>query len=163
MFYSIDKIFILGLLKNKKSIESKFNNLFVSKEDRQKIVYHFTEGIGHNTTNDGSYNASLRQILSHSTKDNISKNIFENHIKIIEKGYIGKYKNIMILEDDAIWDVKKSQQMIMKVNKFVLSYPFSFDILYLGYCNFPYLFSAMNITNPSFVRPFSLYVLTVIL
>ena len=154
MFYSIDKIFVLGLLKNKKHIEHKFNNLF-SFEDKKKVVYHYTEGVGNNSNNDGSYNANLKQILAHNTNDAISRNIFQNHINIIEQGYLGNYRNIMILEDDAIWDIKKSQPILTKMNKYILNESHTFDILYLGYCNYPYVFSAINIFNPSIVRPFS--------
>jgi len=154
MFHSIDKIFVLGLLKNKKSIEEKFNNLFVSKDDKMKIVYHYTEGVKNRTNNDGSYDANLKEILGHNTKDEISKDIFINHIKIIEKGYLGKHKNIMVLEDDAIWNVKTALPIVTKMNNFILKKPSSFDILYMGYCNYPYMFSSFNIRNPSIVRPF---------
>lgn len=154
MFHSIDKIFVLGLLKNKKSIEEKFNNLFVSKDDKMKIVYHYTEGVKNRTNNDGSYDANLKQILGHNTNDAISKDIFINHIKIIEKAYLGKHQNIMVLEEDAVWNVKKALPIVTKMNNFILTQPKSFDILYLGYCNYPFVFSALNLRNPSIVRPF---------
>jgi hypothetical protein len=154
MFNSIDKIFVLGLLKHKKAIEEKFNNLFVSNDDKKKLVYHYTEGVGNQTSNDGSYNANLKQILGHNTTDAISKDIFMNHIKIIEKAYLGKHQNIMVLEDDAVWDVKKALPIVTKMNNFILTQPKSFDILYLGYCNYPFMFSAFNLKNPSIVRPF---------
>ena len=111
MFHSIDKIFVLGLQKHQESIENKFNNLFSSNDDKKKLVYHYTQGVGNQTSNDGSYDANLRQILGHNTNDAISKDIFVNHIKIIEKAYLGKHKNIMVLEDDAVWDVKKALPM----------------------------------------------------
>ena len=82
MFLNVDKIIVLGLLKNKEKIEKKFSNMFT--DHTKKLEYHLVPGVG-STQNDGNYYSSLWSILHHRTIDNISKDIFKNHVNIYKK------------------------------------------------------------------------------
>lgn len=156
-YYSLDKIFVLSLIRNKNIVQEKFNTMF-SKDDKQKrLTFYFTEGIknNNNPVNNGNYDASLREIITHTSIDAISKNIFLNHMSILKLAKEKKYQNIMILEDDAIWNNEQANKMIPIVNKYVEKNKFNFDICYLGYINHPYIFSFPDMFNFNFVKPYS--------
>ena len=108
MIYNVDKIFILGLLKNKTKIEKKFNSIFQDKRFSGKLDYYLVPGVG-SATNDGLYDTSLWSIINHKTMDNISKDIFKNHVDIYQKSKEMNYDRVMILEDDAIFQSEKNK------------------------------------------------------
>jgi hypothetical protein len=147
---NVDKIIILGLLRNKNKIEKKFSKIFSQNQDMKKLEYHLVEGIG-STQNDGNYNSSLWSILNHSTLDNISKDIFTNHVNIYKYALKNNMERILVLEDDAYFEnINRNQEKY--INNF-LSKNKSYDILYLGYCNWPWMWSTWK--NLHIVKPFS--------
>lgn len=148
MFFNIDKIFVLSLIKHKDSVKKKFNTIF--SENREKLSFEFVRGVGSNK-NDGQFDSNLFSILQHSTVDDISMNIFHNHIQIIKKAVDLKLNQICILEDDAIFD-SISEQKMETINRWLDEH--EWDIFYLGYCNWPYIVSFPTLT-PGIIRPMS--------
>jgi len=141
MFFNVDKIFVLGLMKNKKKIESKFSKIF-SNTDAKKLEYHFVSGVG-STQNDGMYHSSLWSILNHNTIDNISKDIFKNHMDIYRKAKESNFDRILVLEDDAYFK-DYSVKQLQFLNLWLGKYQSTYDILYLGYTNWPWLWSTFH-------------------
>ena len=141
----VDKVVVLGLEKNQEHIKKKFSKVF----KQNKVDYFITKGVG-TRQNDGQVDASYWSILNHNATDEISKDIFKNHIEIIKRAYEDQsIKNILILEDDAEfknWDQKRWEN----VETFLKLYQEEWDIFYLGYCNWPYLWSYF--IRPSILR-----------
>ena len=146
MFFNVDKIIVLGLLKNKAEIEKKFSSMFT--DHTKKLEYHLVPGVG-STQNDGNYHSSLWSILHHRTIDNISKDIFKNHVNIYKNARRNNWNRILVLEDDVVFP-----KIYPKQNKVVnrwLTENKSYDILYLGYCNWPWIWSTFR--NSYIVKP----------
>lgn len=151
MLHNVDKIFILGLLKNKTRIISKFDSIFNDKLFDGKLEYHLVNGVG-SATNDGLYDSSLWSILQHKTMDRISRDIFKNHVDIYKKSKQMDYERVMILEDDAIFTSYKNQNQLNFLNSYIRNNE-NYDIFYLGYVNWPILWSSFS--NPFVIKPFS--------
>lgn len=148
MALHVDKVFILSLLKNKEKVEKKFTSMFDSSMHK-KLEFFYIGGCGPNTTNDGQYDSTLVSILKHNTIDEISKDIFKNHVSIYRKAKKEGLKRIMILEEDAFFTSMPVSQC-NAVNKFLTTK--SYDIFYLGYVNWPRIwstFSSFHIVQPS--------------
>ena len=151
MLHNVDKIFILGLLKNKTRIISKFDSIFNDKSFDGKLEYYLVNGVG-SATNDGLYDSSLWSILQHKTMDRISRDIFKNHVDIYKKSKQMDYERVMILEDDAIFTSYKNQNQLNFLNSYIRNNE-NYDIFYLGYVNWPILWSSFS--NPFVIKPFS--------
>lgn len=149
MFYNLDKIFILGLIKNKEQIEKKFSSMF--PYHTKKLEYFLVPGIGSNQ-NDGCYDSSLLSILKHNTVDNISRDIFKNHVAIYKKAKTENLNRIMILEDDAVFSDNIPYNQKNTINRWIKENT-KYDILYLGYCNWPWIMSTFQ--NLFIVKPYS--------
>ena len=48
-------------------------------------------------------NCTLLELICHTSWDETSQNIYNNHLKTIKKSIDKKFKNVVILEDDAIF------------------------------------------------------------
>ena len=135
---SVDSIYILGLQK----YETETYNAFKSILPLNKTKFIMKEGVG-NTHNDGKMQSSLWNILNHNTIDAVSKDIFKNHISIIRNAYYtSREESILILEEDARfpnWNQRKWD----RIEKFLMENKHSWDVFYLGYCNWPFLSSFM--------------------
>ena len=134
----VDKVYVLGLQKKEEKIRKYFNQIF----PESKLLYFFTNGVGA-TQNDGQMQSSLWNILTHSTIDNVSMDIFSNHMKMIQEAYQSNYQNVLFLEDDArfpSWNQKQWQEIEiwLQNNQQV------WDIFYLGYCNWPWIWSILK-------------------
>lgn len=136
MNIDVSRISVLGLEKNKEKIEQKFNSFFPNR----KIDYFITKGVG-TTQNDGTTTSSFWNILNHNTIDKISIDIFNNHISIIKNAWEDEtIDTILILEDDAVFR-NWNQEKWNKVEYWLKEHKDSWDIFYLGYCNWPKLWS----------------------
>jgi hypothetical protein len=137
----VNRIYVLGLQKNETEIHSAYKSI-LPLEKTQMVL---KEGVG-NSQNDGKMESSLWKILNHSTIDAVSRDIFKNHISIIREAYENTTnETVLILEEDARfpnWDQKKWDN----IENFLRTYPTSWDIFYLGYCNWPY-FSSLMVTK----------------
>jgi hypothetical protein len=137
----VNRIYVLGLQKNETEIHSAYKSI-LPLEKTQMVL---KEGVG-NSQNDGKMESSLWKILNHSTIDAVSRDIFKNHISIIREAYENTTnETVLILEEDARfpnWNQKKWDN----IENFLTKYPTSWDIFYLGYCNWPY-FSSLMVTK----------------
>ena len=80
---NVDKIVVLGLEKNEKTIRSKFDGIFSNR----RVDYFITKGVG-TAQNDGMMSSSLWKIMCHDTIDKISIDIFKNHVEIIKQCFL---------------------------------------------------------------------------
>jgi hypothetical protein len=142
MKISVDKVVVLTLEKNEKKIKNKFDPLFPKKQ----LEYYITKGVG-TTQNDGTMNSSLWKIMCHDTIDKISIDIFKNHVNIIKKCFHNpNIQTVLILEDDAYfpnWDQVKWN----KTEQWLQQNPQRWDIFFLGYCNWPTMWSKITTRN----------------
>lgn len=155
MLYNIDKIIVLSLIKNKNSVEAKFNAIF--EKDKGKLYYYYVKGVG-SKRNDGKMNTTFLQILQHSETDIISQDIFKNHINIMRLAKERKWKNILVLEEDSYLATEtkqvKGSRRIKILEKWIEEKRLNnIDILYLGYLNWPYAWTSINYKDPFIVYP----------
>ena len=139
---NVDRIVVLGLEKNERTIRKKFDGIFPNK----KVSYFITKGVG-TAQNDGMMSSSLWKIMCHDTIDKISIDIFKNHVEIIKQCFYNPYiHNVLILEDDACfpnWDQKKWN----KTEHWLKKNSEKWDIFFLGYCNWPSMWSIFKTRN----------------
>lgn len=101
-----------------------------------------------NKKNNGQGKLSLSQILSHETPDEVSKDIYENHIEMIRKAYNKGWDRVLFLEDDARFEPSIDKKQIVNIQNFLKTK--EWDIFYLGYCPWPYIISFP--LSPNIVR-----------
>lgn len=134
-FYG-EKIYILGLeRKDSPQWRSEFESIL----PKEKIEFFIGKGI-QNPKNDGTFDTSLKSIMNFEICDPVSKDIFQNHVKILQDAYEKNYSTIMVLEDDATfpnWDSEKWDRIQSDLQK----YQAKWDICYLGYCQWPFFLS----------------------
>ena len=141
----VDKIIVLGLLKNKSTIETKFQNIF-NEKNFQKTEFYLVPGVG-SRMNNASMNAKLPDILRHTATNKISEDIFYNHIDIVKKYYEKNdtdSNRILILEEDCEFDTSRCsshEKNQKKITDFLVNPASSWDVLFLGYTNWPLPFS----------------------
>jgi len=126
----VENIYILGLKKNEIKIRQEFENNF----PKEKTIFVMKDGVTSNT-NVGTMSSTLWNILSHNTIDEVSQDIFKNHMEIIRNAYDHGKESILILEEDARfpdWNETKWKN----IETWLMSSK-SWDIFYLGYCNWP--------------------------
>ena len=132
----VDKVSVLGLTKHETKIKTYFDSIF----HKDQLNYCFKPGVGANS-NDGQMTSSLWSILNHNTVDRVSKDIFQNHIEMIRNAYMDPtVKYLLMLEDDARfpqWDQTKWDE----IQTWLVSNTTQWDIFYMGYCNWPCLWS----------------------
>lgn len=89
--------------------------------------------------NDGGEKVdTLYEIYKHNICDETCKNIASNHLKLIQEAYDKNLENILILEDDAIFE-KISAKRLFKVISWLTRN--KWDMFYFGYCPWPILAS----------------------
>lgn len=98
--------------------------------------------------NNGKGTLSMSQILSHNAPDEVSMDIYKNHIMMIQEAYSKGYDRVLFLEDDARFEDKLDPIQIQNI-KYVLKNK-EWDIFYLGYCPWPYVISFP--VSPNIVR-----------
>jgi hypothetical protein len=139
MKFFVDKVVVLT---TEQKITDKWKSRYLDFFSENKVEFFVTKGIGA-TQNSGNIDESLSTILRHNSSDAVSRDILKNHLAIIQKSIDDRtIQNVMILEDDAIfpnWNNKKWNRIetwLQKNNN-------TWDIFFLGYCQWPYLFSFM--------------------
>lgn len=100
--------------------------------------------------NNGNCRTSLLQLLKHQVCDTTCKNIATNHFSIIQEAFDNNYENILIMEDDIIFQSITDSQLFKTIS-WLSSH--DWDIFYFGYCPWPKLFSIPVCSN--IVRLFS--------
>lgn len=137
MLEIVDKIMILKLKKNESSemekhIEERFPN--------KKYEFYEVEGKTINK-NEGSINMTVFKIMKHDYIDDIVLDITKNHIEMIKKAYNENHNTVLFMEEDARIE-KNNITKCNNVNKWLRTNN-KWDIMYLGYCNWPYPISFM--------------------
>ena len=99
--------------------------------------------------NNGAHDISLIDILQHGKCDSTCQNITGNHLSLIETSYNNGKKNILIFEDDIIFEENINLTSVfnwLKHNEW--------DVFFFGYCQWPYPLSyfvdhnIVNLTSP---------------
>jgi len=103
--------------------------------------------------NDGGQNVgTIYDIYKHNICDETCQNIATNHLKLIKEAYEKNWDNILILEDDALFD-NISPKRLFNVISWLTRNPW--DMFYFGYCPWPIL--ATIPINQNIVKVFSPY------
>lgn len=88
------------------------------------------------TVNDGSeVDLSLFQILSHAVCDSTCQNITRNHLALIQRAAELDLDNVLIFEDDAVFDLPADESKLHRVQTWLQANPW--DMFYFGYCLYP--------------------------
>lgn len=87
------------------------------------------------TINNGSNNIDLIDIFSHNHCDSTCQNICDNHLNIIQKAYNDNLDNVLIFEDDALFDIPFDFNKLNIVTKWLKNN--EWDLFYFGYCAYP--------------------------
>lgn len=139
MKFFVDKVIILTT-ENK--VTDKWKNRYLNFFSKNEVEFFVTKGVGA-TQNGGKIDESIGTILSHSSVDAVSKDILKNHLTIIQKCLENPdLKNIMILEDDAIFP-KWNKEQWQRMETWLTNHENTWDIFFLGYCQWPVLLSFM--------------------
>lgn len=141
MLNVIKKIYVLQLAKNdgaemQHHLQERFPNVPVRVwEVEGKTV----------NKNEGSINLSLWRILCHDYVDEVAKDIAKNHMAMIRDAHDSGEECVLFLEEDARLD-NASLSRLKGVNEW-LQHSSSWDIFFLGYCNWPLVASFFVTTN----------------
>jgi len=92
----------------------------------------------------GKNSISLKQLLKHEVCDTTCQNIANNHFTIIQEAFDNNYENILIMEDDVIFQSITDRQLFKTIS-WLSSH--NWDIFYFGYCPWPILFSIPVYSN----------------
>jgi hypothetical protein len=154
--FHVDKVFVLALHKNKFAVINKFKKIFQQHQQQQEqqeqqssLEYYFVDGVG-GQKNEGEIDKTIWNVMNHQTIDNVAIDIYNNHLTILKKAYEKKYSSILLLEEDCVIeniDAKRSQ----KISNW-LKNNIQWDLCYLGYAQWPFLFSTFTFMNPNIVK-----------
>ena len=138
-----DTVAVLCLRKN--FTEELQNHFSIFKN---KVEFELVDGIK-NSTNEGDVDVSLWKILQHSTIDNVSIDILQNHLKLIQKHLDAGTQTILIMEEDARFPDMSEKKMKLwnETNKWLQENQKIWDIFYFGYCNWPFPVSLFHQSN----------------
>jgi len=101
--------------------------------------------------NEGDMKLSTWDILSHQKPDRVAMDITHNHLIMMQRAFQPDHvQHVLFLEEDAILE---KQDLFLRTWKKVCQSVSPFDILYLGYCNWPWLLSFY--VSSCLVRPMS--------
>lgn len=150
---NVEITYILKLKKN--------NMELIEKNILPKISkYHIYEVDGISIKNEGKIDINLFTILTHNHMNEVSIDITKNFINMIKHAYSNNYNRVLFLEEDACF-VDISDNKKKKVNDW-LDMNQTWDIFYLGYCNWPCVWSfyissnIVKLTNPLLAHAFIL-------
>ena len=139
MKFFVDKVIILTT-ENK--VNDQWKSRYLKFFSENEVEFFVTKGVGA-TQNGGRIDESITTILSHTSVDPVSKDILKNHLRIIKKSLENpSTQNVMILEDDAIFPKWKQDQW-RRMETWLMEHEKTWDIFFLGYCQWPLLMSFM--------------------
>ena len=129
------KIFIITIPdSDKERIKKQLNFIGITNYE----IKVFTPAVKTVNNSGGINNITLKQVLCHNVCDNTCQNIAQNHFSIITEAYQQNYENILILEDDIIFQSITNNQLFKTIS-WLSSH--KWDIFYFGYCPWPKLFA----------------------
>lgn len=92
-----------------------------------------------NKQNNGKGELSVSQIMAHNAPDEISNDIYLNHIGMIRDAYEQGLDRVLFLEEDARFEASIDKNQLKNIKHFLKTK--EWDIFYLGYCPWPYVIS----------------------
>lgn len=140
MFHGvIDKVLILTLEDTQTDLLFNYYRMFF-EEDKIEF-YKVPNEKSKRPINEGDLDTRFWDIICHRSLDDISQAITKNHINMIRYALDKKYRTVIFLEDDARFlHIDKMQNQESSISKMIQSDK-SWDIIYLGYCPWPCVFS----------------------
>lgn len=132
MWEFIDKVFVLSI---DRSIEAQ--NIISKHLDEigmpfEMVIFPSVRKDKAVTNDCKEKEISVWKIMKHETTDEVSEDILRNHLYLIKRAWSENYKNVLILEDDAIFE-NISPKKIHKIASWLEKN--EFDVFYFGYCN----------------------------
>lgn len=101
--------------------------------------------------NDGGNDITLLNIISHAHCDETCLNIAQNHYSLIELAYKRGLDNIVIMEDDAEFELPIVKEQLAYVTDWLKNN--NWDIFYFGYIPWPFIYTIP--VNKYIVRVFT--------
>ena len=97
------------------------------------------------TVNDGRSNLNILDIITHTHCDETCRNITQNHFSLIQRAYSEGLENVVILEDDARFELPLN---ISRINSAIAWLGRNdWDLFYFGHCPWPIPFSIPRSLN----------------
>jgi hypothetical protein len=133
-----------------------FETMGISKTDIQFIDFPFQK-----LENDGSV-TDLFSILNHTSKDQTSRAIYNNHVSLIRLAHHYGWDEIVIFEDDARFHTKIASESWERCAKWKYENQ-DWDVFYYGYCQWPVLFSVpvrwdiLRLSSPLTTHAYSIH------
>ena len=123
------------------------NTLFIQKnlEEVGIFNYEIIEYIPAKKKINVNKNCTLLELICHTSWDETSQNIYNNHLKTIKKSIDKKFKNVVILEDDAIFNLNLDKNIIYDVVEWLKNN--EWDIFFFGSCPWPLPISLVKTKN----------------
>ena len=87
----------------------------------------------------------VSNILAHNACDSTCLNIAENHFKLIQRAKDNNLENVIIFEDDALFDLPINFKKLKEVVSWLTTV--DWDIFYFGYCPWPIPFNIVRNKN----------------
>lgn len=140
-----DQWYIITLVN--KDISKLEKNLRLSRVKNYEVLRY----VPAKKTENVPAKASILELIMHSTCDETGKNITQNHLTTIQKAYDNGYKNVVILEDDAEFQIPIDIGKVRNICKWLSKN--EWEIFYMGHCPWPIPFSRMK--NPDIVKPYT--------
>lgn len=134
----------------------------MSTEERPAICQHLSGiGLKHEVVvfprvgkdnNVSGEDLTLWDILCHHRTDHVSNRIAQNHITLVQKALSNNSKNVLIMEDDARFELPLPVEKLDRIQAWLSDN--EYDLFYFGHCPWPLLFSFLltrdivRITSP---------------
>jgi hypothetical protein len=137
-----DKFYIITLKdKNVNKIKRNLNKVGIEN-------YEILRYKGAKKRSNVSVNSTLYDLMMHNNYDKTAANIKSNHLKTMKKAYNLGLNNIVILEDDALFDIPFNYDKLKIIIKWLENN--SWDIFFFGNCPWPPI---SIIQNKHIVKP----------
>jgi hypothetical protein len=134
MWEFIEAIFILTTDRSVERVDRIRAHLKDIGMKQSEIVTFHASATG--TTNDGAdVSGNLLDIMSLRITDKVTNEIAKNHLSLVRKAYDAGHKNVLILEDDAVFTTPIPTEKITRIKEWLANH--TYDIFYFGYCPWP--------------------------
>jgi len=146
-----DSVYILTL-ENSKRLKPLLENLDSVGIDNYKI-FPFKRGSKTENNGEDSDNLSFYNIVNHNVVDKTAVNISKNHIHLIRHAFYNNLENVIILEDDARFELPLQTNKLTHITTFLKGR--DWDIFYFGHM--PHLCLINIPVSKYIVKPLSPY------
>ena len=136
---TINKVLVLTLEDTDTLPLLNYYNIFFEKNMIE--FYRVPNEKSKRPINEGHLDTRFWDIICHRSLDEISQAITKNHISMIRYALDKKYERVIFLEDDARFlHIDNMRNQELSIRKMIESGKI-WDIIYMGYCPWPCLFS----------------------